>query len=126
MTTASGVPAPALSSLRTLREDEHIGALHSLGSDAIEYLLNWVGADPRYPSERLPGTGVFAAFLGTATTMVEEAYYFDLDYRSEVAILIDSSFQPLSTNTARLHFFSAPVDPAGERIHDYVERAASD
>ena len=104
-------------------EDVYVGALVSLGFDGVEFLLSWLGIDPDSEDELHPALGLFTSFMSTAVTMVEESSYFDLDYRSEVAELIDSSFDLQLTDVARLHFFSEPVGGAGERIFDYVERA---
>ncbi len=110
--------------------DALIAAVITLADDAVDYLIEWVGIDLRNSDELHPATGLFSSFAATAKTVVEEFDYFDLDYRSEVAELIDSSFRLQTSDqyTSRLHFFAERVVEdevhGTERVHDYLERAA--
>jgi len=108
--------------------DALIGAVIALAADSVDFLIDHVGIDSRNDAELHPAKGLFTSFAATARTVIEEYDYFDLDYRSEVAELIDSSFrlQPSNIFTSRLHFFSAEVGRDGtDRLHDFVEASTS-
>jgi hypothetical protein len=64
---------------------------------------------------------LFGALLTNAETIVRESFYFDLDYRSELAVQQEAAFETSEPSVDRLHFFSVAYLP-GERIVEYLGR----
>jgi len=79
----------------------------------------------KIPKHWKPGFHLLAAFCDSAETAVIEYNYFDVDYRSELALMQETSFAPMAAGVRRLHFFSTAVgDARPVRLLDVVTSAA--
>lgn len=75
--------------------------------------------------EWIPAFHLFSSFSESARTLVIEFDYFDLDYRSEVAVRQESTFSALQWATDRLHFFSAmPDKDSDQRLYTFAKMCA--
>lgn len=74
--------------------------------------------DPAAPS-------LISAAADTAACLLVETYYFDLDHRSEVELVVATQFQPVEVTVDRVHFFSTPYSD-GDTIEAYVDAAERD
>jgi hypothetical protein len=84
------------------------------------------GNESDAPSERAPQT-VLKAFLASATYVVAESQYYDIDYRSEFAVTLPKSFRTPTYEVTRLHFFSGGPYESPASLRDFIRsRQASD
>jgi len=87
-------------------------------------------AGTEMPPAWKPGFHLLAAFCETALTAIIEYNYFDLDYRSEQALMQETSFAPMPAGVNRLHFFSIAPEAGQQgsdkpiRLLDVVSAAA--
>ena len=90
--------------------DRHVGAsVVSICDDPVDCILGRLDDAVNGASKSGPARGVMAAFLATAKTLIIELDYFDIDYRSEIALIQPHSFSADRPQTQRWHFFSAPL-----------------
>jgi hypothetical protein len=125
----------------TVDKDVESGKLLSLCDNAAFCLLVEIGlaeaaeiegldatkpvADGAIRDEWIPAFHLFSSFCYTAETAILESNYFDMDYRSELALMQETTFAPLLPTTTRMHFFTTKplVDDAPERLHDFAARS---